>query len=62
MWRFNADACPAQYNSCRTFAQVAGGPNVSYLLSTIDFGERGPIVTRINDISHLAAAGLADDL
>ena len=31
-------------------------------ISTIDFGERGPIVTRINDISHLAAAGLADDL
>lgn len=31
-------------------------------ISAVEFGERGPIVRRLNDISHLAAAGLSDDL
>jgi broad specificity phosphatase PhoE len=30
--------------------------------SILDFGKRGPTVKRLNDISHLAAAGLTDDL
>jgi len=36
VYRFNADECPAEYASCRTFANRAG-QNVSYLRSSIDY-------------------------
>jgi hypothetical protein len=38
VWRFNADSCPAEYNTCRTMTPAGGGTPVNYLLNTLDFG------------------------
>ncbi|MBN1585180.1 hypothetical protein JW899_02315 [Candidatus Uhrbacteria bacterium] len=38
VWRFDADPCPEQFNSCRQLRPLAGGNPISLLMNTVDHG------------------------
>lgn len=42
VWKFNADECTPQYDSCRTFKIRGEGKQYSYLLNTVNRNLEGP--------------------